>query len=203
MTAADIAVKVALRADLIPGFIVPTRPVFAYVSQNNTSDWLFLKKLAADVGYEVVVEGGMLDFRPPAKSSTAPSKGSLSKTDDPLALTMGAHILRLRSVVTSSDQVGQVEVRGWDPAQKQKVTGTASAGTTSASVGTSPSELAEIFGNGHSVRCRCPLFQPDRGGHRSQGSRRPRKQRVRGTRGGGSRQLKAPGRGGHKPEPCR
>jgi phage protein D len=146
MTAADIAVKVALRADLIPGFIVPTSPVFPYVSQNNSNDWLFLKKLAADVGYEVVVEDGMLDFRPPAKSSTAPSKGSLNNTDDPLALTMGAHILRLRSVVTSANQVGQVEVRGWDPARKQKVTGTAFAGTTSASVGTSPSELAEIFG---------------------------------------------------------
>ncbi len=60
---------------------------------------------------------------------------------------MGAHILRLRSIVTSADQVGQVEVRGWDPSQKQKVVSTAPAGTSSASVGTSPSNLASIFGN--------------------------------------------------------
>jgi uncharacterized protein involved in type VI secretion and phage assembly len=56
-------------------------------------------------------------------------------------------VLRLRSIVTSADQVGQVEVRGWDPSQKQKVVGTASAGTSSASVGTDPSNLASTFGN--------------------------------------------------------
>ena len=147
MTAADIAQKVAQRANLQPGQIDSTSPVFPYVSQNNSNDWLFLKKLAGDIGYEVLVVDGKLFFRQPASSSAGPSAGSLTDTSDPLALTMGAHILRLRSVVTSADQVGQVEVRGWDPTQKQKVVSTASAGTTSASVGTSPTSLASIFGN--------------------------------------------------------
>src|SRR5262249_40931746 len=78
--------------------------------------------------------------------SEGPTKGNLTNIDDPLALTMGAHILRLRSIVTSADQVGQVEVRGWDPSRKRTVTGTARAFTTSASVGTTPSELAHTFG---------------------------------------------------------
>ena len=126
MTAADIAQKVAQRANLQPGQIDSTSPVFPYVSQNNSNDWLFLKKLAADIGYEVLVDEGKLHFRQPASSSAGPSAGSLTNTTDPLALTMGAHILRLRSMVTSADQVGQVEVRGWDPSQKQKVVSTSS-----------------------------------------------------------------------------
>ncbi|HTW06341.1 MAG TPA: VgrG-related protein, partial [Acidimicrobiales bacterium] len=135
------------RSNLQPGQIDPTSPVFVYVSQNNSNDWLFLKKLAADVGYEVLVEDGKLHFRQPASSSAGPTQGSLTNTDDPLALTMGAHILRLRSVITSADQVSQVEVRGWDPLQKQTITGSASAGTASATVGTSPSDLASTFGS--------------------------------------------------------
>jgi phage protein D len=147
MTSADIAQKVAERANLQVGQIDPTSPVFPYVSQNNSNDWLFLKKLAADVGYEVLVDDGKLYFRQPASSSAGPAGGSLTNTDDPLALTMGAHILRLRSVITSADQVGQVEVRGWDPLQKITVIGTAPAGTTSAMVGTDPATLASTFGS--------------------------------------------------------
>ena len=72
MTAADIAQKVAQRANLQPGQIDSTSPVFPYVSQNNSNDWLFLKKLAADIGYEVLVEDGKLHFRQPASSSAGP-----------------------------------------------------------------------------------------------------------------------------------
>ena len=203
MTAADIAQKVAQRANLQPGQIDSTSPVFPYVSQNNSNDWMFLKKLAADIGYEVLVEEGKLHFRQPASSSAGPAAGSLTNTTDPLALTMGAHILRLRSIVTSADQVGQVEVRGWDPSQKQKVVSTSPAGTSSASVGTSPSNLASVFRQCHLVRRRCTVLQPDRGRHGGQGFSGPHQQRLRGTGRGGSRQLETPRRCGHKPEPGR
>ena len=147
MTAADIARKVAQRANLQAGQIDSTSPVFPYVSQNNSNDWFFLKKMAADVGYEVLVDDGKLHFRQPLASSDGPSSGDLTQTDDPLKLTMGAHILRLRSVITSADQVGQVEVRGWDPMQKKALVGTASAATTSASVGVKVADLASTFGS--------------------------------------------------------
>lgn len=147
MTAADIARKVAQRANLQPGQIDSTSPVFDYMSQNNSNDWSFLKKLAADIGFEVLVDDGKLHFRQPVASTTGPGEGDLTQTDDPLKLTMGAHILRLRSVVTSADQVGQVEVRGWDPMQKKALVGTAGAGTSTASVGTGPAALASTFGS--------------------------------------------------------
>ena len=193
MTAADIAQKVAQRANLQPGQIDSTSPVFPYVSQNNSNDWLFLKKLAADVGYEVLVEDGKLHFRQPASSSDGPSAGSLTNTDDPLALTMGAHILRLRSVVTSCRPGRPGRSAGLGPVAETEGHGTASAGTSSASVGTNPSDLAEHLRQRHPLRRRCPLLQPDRGGHRRQGPGRPRQQRVRRARGGGPRQLKTAG----------
>lgn len=148
MTSADIASKVASRAGLQPGQIDATTPVHPYVSQNNLNDWTFLKGLAVDVGYEVLVEDGQLHFRQPSASSAAPAAGDLTQTNDPLQLTMGAHILKLRSVVTSADQVGEIEVRGWDPTQKKAVVGTASAGTKSATIGLDPPDLANVFGNG-------------------------------------------------------
>lgn len=147
MTYADIAKKVAKRAGLNPGQVDATSQVYPYVSQNNQNDWQFLRKLATDVGYEVAVVDGKLNFRQPAASSGGPGAGDLTSTDDPYTLTMGAHILRLRSVVTSSDQVSQIQVRGWDPAQKKAVIGTASASASSADIGTTPAKMAEAFGN--------------------------------------------------------
>jgi uncharacterized protein involved in type VI secretion and phage assembly len=146
MTAADIATKVGKRAGLQVGQIDPTSPVHPYVSQNNCNDWVFLRRMATEVGYEVVVEDGKLHFRQPVSSSGGPGSGDLTDTNDPLQLTMGAHVLRLRSVLTSADQVGQVEVRGWDPKQKQVLVSTAQAGTKSASVGVNPAQLAGVFG---------------------------------------------------------
>ena len=147
MTYADIANKVANRAGLTPGHIDSTGQVYPYVSQNNQTDWQFLRKLAADVGYEVTVVDGKLNFRQPADSSGGPGEGDLTSTSDPYTLTMGAHILRLRTVVTSSDQVSQTQVRGWDPTQKKAVVATASASASSADIGTTPAQVADTFGS--------------------------------------------------------
>jgi len=147
MTYADIAGKVAKRAGLTAGQIDATNPVYPYVSQTNQNDWQFLRKLAADVGYEVLVDDGQLYFRQPTSSTAGPGSGDLTQTDDPYTLTMGAHILRLRSTVTSSDQVGQVQARGWDPTQKAAVIGTAPAASSSATIGVTPAGVAGAFGS--------------------------------------------------------
>ena len=43
---------------------------------------------------------------------------------NPLVLKLGADLLRFRAVVTSAEQVKEVEVRGWDTATKQALTAT-------------------------------------------------------------------------------
>ena len=45
---------------------------------------------------------------------------------NPLVLRLGSDLLRFRSVITAAEQVGKVEVRGWDVAQKRKIVSTES-----------------------------------------------------------------------------
>ncbi len=143
MTVADVATKVARNAGLGVGKVDSTSTVHRQVSQGNISDWEFLRGLAADVGAEVAVLDGKLEFRRPTQAGTAP--GSRDATQEPLVLELGRNLLRLRAVVTSAEQVPQVQVRGWDFTTKRAVVGSAAATTTSAEIGATPAGLAGTF----------------------------------------------------------
>ena len=144
VTYADVARTVATRAGLQAGKIDPTPGVHQHVSQGNLSDWQFLRSLAQEIGYEVLVIDNQLDLRNPARSGQAPTGGSLD-TQNPLQLSMGANLLRLRAVVTSAEQVKEVQVRGWDVGQKRALVGSAAAATESASLPLTPAGLADTF----------------------------------------------------------
>ena len=144
VTYSDVATKVARRAGLETGAVDPTKTVHDHVSQGNVTDWDFLNGLAREVGFHVGVIDGKFEFRKPKDSSAAPSAGSYTSLD-PLQLVMGKDLLRFRAVVRSSEQVSEVQVRGWDMKQKKAVVGTAPAKTTSAVIGTTPTDLAGKF----------------------------------------------------------
>jgi phage protein D len=144
VTYADVATQVASRAGLEPGKIDATTPVHQHVSQGNQTDWQFLRALASEVGYEVAVLDGKLDFRKPAPSADAPDSGDLG-SENRLQLSLGSNLLRLRAVVTAAEQVREVEVRGWDVAQKRALVGNAPAATSSATLQTEPAKLATTF----------------------------------------------------------
>jgi phage protein D len=139
MTVSDVARKVARTAGLPVGTVDSTMAVHPQLSQGNLSDWDFLRRLAVDVGAEVAVVDGRLEFRRPTRAGEAP--GSRDATQDPLVLELGRNLLRLRAVVTSAEQVPQVQVRGWDFTAKRAVVGSAPAATTSAEIGTKPDTL--------------------------------------------------------------
>ena len=143
MTAADVARRVARDAGLDVGQVDPTNTVFEQVSQGNATDWEFLRTLAADVGVEVSVAAGKLEFRKPTPAGDAP--GGQAATENALVLEVGRNVLRLRALVTSAEQVPSVEVRGWDDTQKRAVVGTAPAATAVAEVGAKPVDLAKTF----------------------------------------------------------
>lgn len=144
MTVADVARRVAKNAGLDVGEVESTQTVYEQVSQGNATDWEFLRGLASDVGAEVSVAEGRLDFRKPTKAGEAPG-GQQDATQSPLVLEVGKNVLRLRAVVTSAEQVPSVEVRGWDDLHKRAVVGTADAATHSAEVGAKPKDLATTF----------------------------------------------------------
>ncbi len=146
VTASDVAVKVARRAGLSIGTVEATSTVFDNVSQGGVSDWHFLSGLAREIGYEVGVRDDKFEFRTPQSAGDAPAAGGAAA--NPLVLELGADLLRVRSAVTSAEQVSQTQVRGWDIAQKKALIGTAPARTTSAELpGANPAELAHVFGD--------------------------------------------------------
>ena len=147
MTASDIATKVAKRTGLQIGEITSTSTVFEHVSQAGTSDWELLDSLARQNGYEMSVREGKFNFGPPTRAKQAPAAGG-SRTENPLVLQLGTNLLRFRAVVTSAEQVKEVEVRGWDVATKKALTTTVAAQTKVVELGdATPAALAHTFGD--------------------------------------------------------
>jgi phage protein D/phage baseplate assembly protein gpV len=142
----DIARTIASQVGLGVGTIDDSGRVHEHVGQTGQTDWEFLRGLAREVGFEVAVVEGRLDFRRPREAAEAPTGGDFSSTD-PLQLVFGQDLLDFRPRVTSSGQVSSVEVRGWDPATKQAIVGTAQAGTTAAQLPDGPASLAASFGS--------------------------------------------------------
>src|SRR5262245_49047588 len=91
----DIARTVAQRAGLQAGMIDDSSTTHEHVSQVNTSDWDFLKARAAEIGFEVAVAQGKLDFRKPKPSQEAPAQGDF-RASDPLQLVFGKDLLEFR-----------------------------------------------------------------------------------------------------------
>ncbi len=147
MTASDIAKQVAQRAGLKVGNVAATSTVFPHVSQAGQTEWELLEQLARDNGFEVAVREGSFSFTAPTTATGAPAAGG-PDTSNPLVLELGKDLLRFRSVLTSAQQAGKIEVRGWDVATKQPLTSTVPAKTRSADLPTiSPADMAKAFGD--------------------------------------------------------
>jgi len=142
----DVARTIAAQVGLACGTIDDSGQVHEHVGKTGQTDWEFLKGLAREVGFEVAVVEGKLEFRQPREAADAPEGGDFSSTD-PLQLVFGQDLLEFRPRVTSSGQVSSVEVRGWDPATKQAIVGTAKARTTAARLADDPGGLAGRFGS--------------------------------------------------------
>jgi uncharacterized protein involved in type VI secretion and phage assembly len=154
MTVSDVVTKVAQKAGLTVGTVDSTSTVHKQLSQGNVTDWDFVRGLALEIGAEVAVVDGKLEFRKPTQANEAP--GGNDATKEPLILELGKNLLRMRSIVTSAEQVPQVQVRGWDFTAKRAVIGTAPAATKAAEIGNKPAELAGKFAAPTLVAARTP-----------------------------------------------
>jgi uncharacterized protein involved in type VI secretion and phage assembly len=150
MTVSDVVRKVAQQAGLQVGAVdnFDAPPADTEISQDNVSDWDFLVRLADLTGAELAVVDGKLSFQMPAESSAAPGSAARAR-QDPLVLEAGQNVTAVRAAVSSAEQVGQVEVRGWDYLAKQAITASVPAKTSSAQLAdVTPQGLAQNFGNG-------------------------------------------------------
>ncbi|MFF3690527.1 VgrG-related protein [Streptomyces sp. NPDC002187] len=146
MTASDIAVQVAKRAGLPVGRVDSTTTVYEHLAQPGITDWEFLHRLADLAGGEVAVVDGKFTFRDPARAETAPATSTRPQAS-PYVLEFGRNLLRCHAAVTASDQVQQVEVRGWDVQAKAAVVGRAPADRSERlQLGLAPGQAAGPFG---------------------------------------------------------
>jgi uncharacterized protein involved in type VI secretion and phage assembly len=150
MTDADICRKIVLAAGVPPGLIEPTLTLHEHISQANESDYDFLARRAKENGFDLGIENGLFYFKRPANAALGPMEGNL-QVGTPTQLVMGSSLLSFFPRVTAAQQVSEVEVRGWDPMNKEAIVATAKAGTTSAQLQDKPDDLASVSGNGRTV----------------------------------------------------
>ncbi len=106
--AGQVAREAGLRAQ-----ITDTEVTHGYVIQSNQSDWEFLQRRAALIGYEIFVRDKVMYFRPPR--SAAPAARTLS---------LGQDITEFSPRLSSLAQASDVTVRGWDVKEKKAVVAT-------------------------------------------------------------------------------
>lgn len=145
MTDSDIASEIAGAIKVQIGTIDASGPVHDHVSQANLTDWEFLQGRAREIGFELAVSEGKFHFRKPVASESAPPDGDYGD-DDPRKLVMGKNLLEFHPRLSSSEQVTEVVVRGWDYKKKEALVGRAPASASSATLKTKPIDLARTFG---------------------------------------------------------
>lgn len=156
MTDSDIATQLAGEVGLPVGTVDSTQAVHEHIGQINETHWDFLKARAAANDSEVFVEEGKLHFRKPDSASEAPDPGGNESTD-PLQLTSGKNLLHVRTRMSAAQQVGEIEVRGWDPAQKKELTASAKAESKATDLKKTAAQLASQAGSDRRVAGR-PAF---------------------------------------------
>jgi phage protein D len=152
----DIVRTVAGRCGLTVGEIEDTPGTYDHVSQANVSDWEFLRARAREIGFDMSVSDGKLNFGRPKDAAEGPEQGDF-QGKQPLQLVWGRELVEFRSRVTAASQVKEVQVRAWDPVNKQALVGSADATTKSAQLDLKPADLAEKFASQSYVACDRPL----------------------------------------------
>lgn len=108
MTDSDIVRKIASENGVELGIIDPSGPPHEYLFQQNQSNMAFLRQRAELIGFELFFKDNQLHFRKPVPGEV-------------LQLEWLREIHSFRARVTSTEQVREVEVRGWDYMQKRPI----------------------------------------------------------------------------------
>jgi len=117
--AREIAQELGLDSD-----IDSTSQQFPYVFQNNQSNLDFLKERARRIDYEVEVEENRLIFK----------KARHEKRKQSVDLIWEKNLMEFHPTIDATKIVSEVEVTGWNPAEKRLIKGTAKAGDETKSI---------------------------------------------------------------------
>lgn len=117
VTDSDLATEIAGSVGL-SAQTSSTSEVFEYVYQNNLTHWEFLQERAGRIGFDCYVQGEELYFK-----EMGEARGGT------VDLEWGQQLTWFRPRLSSSAQVTEVIVRGWDPGTKEAIVGQASPRT--------------------------------------------------------------------------
>jgi phage protein D len=123
VTDSDIATQVAGDAGL-SATVDSTTETYEQVIQYAMTDFDFLVQRATRIGYEVLTENGKLKFVKPSEPSSSD-----------ITLNFRKELLAFHPRLGVSAQVDTITAKGWDPKQKQGITGTASSSNVQPQIG--------------------------------------------------------------------
>jgi phage protein D len=112
VTDSDVVKKIAGEVGIPLGKVEDSGVVHEYIFQQNQTNMEFLRSRAARIGFELFVQNGKLNFRKPA-------------ADEEVEATWLGDMANFRTRASGSDQVSEVEVRGWDYKEKKPIVATA------------------------------------------------------------------------------
>ncbi len=141
MTDSDIASRIAQDASLRIQSD-STQQVHEHVIQDNQTDWEFLVSRARRVGFRVYVEDDTLHFK------QLPSSGSQ------VTLEWAVDLLEFNARLTTAQQVSEVVVQGWDPANQQQIVGRATQPNDTPQIGQNqqgPAVAQQAFGQAREI----------------------------------------------------
>jgi phage protein D len=149
MKYSDVAAQIANEMGLMPRCDA-TQEKHDYIFQTNQTNIDFLKGLARRINYELVVKNKELHFRKP-------------RTDRSTSFTLewGKSLKSFAPRMSTSGQVSEVVVRGWDPKGKKEIVGRAKKGDVKKDLkgsSTGPVTAERAFGQVETSVCSYPIF---------------------------------------------
>lgn len=156
VTTADVISDVSSQIGLSTGTMELEEVVHPHLGLFDETPWEFVTRHAAASGCVVRYIDDELNIVKPTAASEAPSPGEHGSRDA-MQLVPGHNVTQMRIHSTSARQVEEVEVRGWDPAQKKMIVGNARAETTTIDVESSPAQVASQLGSAKLIEPRPSL----------------------------------------------
>src|SRR5206468_2773403 len=110
VTDADIAARIAGEYGLDPD-VDATGEVHDYVLQAGETDYAFLRRRAGHIGFDFWISERTFHF-----------KRTPHGAENPPPLVWGKNLLRFAVRFASAEHCDEVQIRGWDPVGKRKIT---------------------------------------------------------------------------------
>ncbi len=117
-----------------------------YLIQDNQTDYAFLAERALLTGLELSVDDETIRFRKPEPEG------------EPVELAWDSGLLSFSVRMSAADQVSEVEVRGWDPKQKEAISSTVSDSDTAPDNGVDAGQIrSSAFGQATALMTDLPV----------------------------------------------